>query len=138
MHDEQLVNNNAPFNVREPSTGKEKLTNVELNLGVAVSNRYILTDLEADNATVVTMNYTDKSTGIKEGLVEIIDENLYFDNRFYFTYKVEESVQILVINDENSTPYPGLVYATDDFYSVKETAVGQLKSNELNEADLIV
>jgi len=134
----QRVNNNNTLNVRVQNTGKEKLTNVELNLSVAGTKRQTLTDLEADNATVVTMNYTDKSTGIKEGLVEIIDENLYFDNRFYFTYKVEESVQILVINDENSTPYPGLVYATDDFYSVKETAVGQLKSNELNEADLIV
>src|SRR5690554_538400 len=134
----QRVNSNNTLNVRVQNTGKEKLTNVELNLKVEGNKRQTLTDLEANNNTVVSMNYTDKSTGIKEGVVEIRDENLFFDNRFYFTYNVEESINVLVINDEKSTPFPGLVYATDDFYKVKEIPVGQLKSNALNEADLIV
>ena len=133
----QRVNNNNTLNIRVQNTGKEKLTNVELNLNVAGTKRQTLTDLEADNYTVVSMNYTDKSTGVKEGVVELMDENLFFDNRFFFTYNVEESIQVLVINDEKSTPYPGLVYATDDFYTVEQTSVGQLKSNALNEANLI-
>ncbi len=134
----QRVNSNNSLNIRVHNTGAEKLTNVELNLSVGGSKRQILTDLEANSSTVVTMNYTDKSTGVKEGIIEVIDENLFFDNRFYFTYNVEESIKILIINDDKSTPYPRMVYETDDFYKVEQTSLAQLKSNSLNEADLIV
>jgi len=134
----QRVNNNNTLNIRVQNTGNDNLTNVELNLNVSGSKRQTLTDLEANNSTVVSMNYTDKTTGTKVGVVEIMDENLFFDNRFHFSYKVEESINVLIINDEESTPYPGLVYATDDFYKVSQTAVSQLKSNTLNEANLVV
>jgi hypothetical protein len=134
----QRVNNNNTLNIRIQNTGEEKLTNVELNLNVGGAKRQTLTDLEANNSTIVAMNYTDKTTGIKEGVVEIMDENLFFDNRFFFTYNVEESINVLIINDEKSTSFPGLVYATDDFYKVSQTLVAQLKSSTLNEADLIV
>ncbi|RYM34539.1 hypothetical protein ERX46_03970 [Brumimicrobium glaciale] len=134
----QRVNSNNTLNIRVQNTGDEKLTNVELNLNVGGNKRQTLTDLEANNSTVVAMNYTDKSNGIKEGIIEVIDENLFFDNRFHFNYNVEESINVLIINDEKSTPFPGMVYATDDFYTVEQTSVAQLKSNSLNEADLIV
>src|SRR5690554_2658683 len=134
----QRVNHNNTINIRIQNTGNEQLTNVELLLNINDYKRQIITDLNANNSTVVQMNYTDKTTGIKEGFVEIADENLFFDNRFYFTYTVEESIRVLIINDEESMPYPGLVYATDEFYSVQETSVAQLKNNILNEADLIV
>lgn len=134
----QRVNSNNTLNIRIQNTGNDKLTNVELNLNVGSSKRQTLTDLEAKNSTVVTMNYTDKSTGIKEGIIEVMDENLFFDNRFHFAYKVEESINVLIINDEKSTPFPGMVYETDDFYKVEQTSVSQLKSNSMNEANLIV
>lgn len=134
----QRVNSNNSLNIRIQNTGNEKLTNAELNLNVGGSKRQSLTDLDANNSTVVTMNYTDKSTGIKEGIVEVMDENLYFDNRFHFAYNVEESINVLIINEEKSTPFPRMVYETDDFYTIQQTSVDQLKSNSLNEADLIV
>ena len=134
----QRVNSNNSLNIRVQNTGNLKLTNVELNMNIGGNKRQTLTDLEANNSTVVTLNYTDKSTGIKEGIIEVIDENLYFDNRFHFSYNVEESINVLIINDEKSTPFPGMVYETDDFYNVEQTSVDQLKSNSLNKADLIV
>ncbi|PWH87153.1 BatA domain-containing protein [Brumimicrobium oceani] len=134
----QRVNMNNSLNIRVHNTGNEKLTNIELLLNVGGNRRQSLIDLEPNNNTVVKMNYTDKSSGTKVGTVEVIDQNLYFDNSFHFAYNVEESINVLVINDENSTSFPALVYATDDFYTVQESLVGQLKSNELNEASLIV
>lgn len=134
----QRVNVNNSLNIRVHNTGNEKLTNIELNLNISGSKRQTLTDIEANNSTIVSMNYTDKTTGIKEGVVEIMDENLFFDNRFYFTYNVEESINVLIINDDESTPYPRLVYETDDFYKINEVSVAQLQANTLSEANLIV
>lgn len=134
----QRVNVNNTLNIRIQNTGKEELTNVEVDLKIGDINRQALADLNANNSTIVSMNYTDKSTGLKDGIVEVMDANLSFDNRFYFTYKVEETVNVLVVNDKKSTPFPELVYKTDDYYTVSETSINQLKLNTLNEADLIV
>ncbi|RFC55146.1 BatA domain-containing protein [Brumimicrobium aurantiacum] len=134
----QRVNQNNTLNIRVNNTGQSKLTNVELNLKINGNNRQTLADIEGQSSTTVSMNYTDKTTGLKEGVIEVIDENLYFDNRFFFAYSVEESVNVLVINDENNTKYPELVYATDDFYNIDQTSIGQLKSASFNQADLIV
>src|SRR5690554_2589944 len=49
----QRVNNNNSLNIRIQNTGDEKLTNVEVNLNVGGNKRQTLTDLEANNSTVV-------------------------------------------------------------------------------------
>ena len=134
----QRVNVNNTLNIRIQNTGNENFTNVEVDLKVGGINRQALADLNANNSTVVSMNYTDKSTGLKDGVVEVMDANLSFDNRFYFTYKVEKTVNILIINDDKSTHFPELVYKTDDYYTVSETSLNQLKLNTLSNADLIV
>ncbi len=134
----QRVNVNNTLNIRIQNTGDDKLTNIEIDLKVDNVKRQALVDLNANNSTVARMNYTDKSTGLKDGVVEVMDANLSFDNRLYFTYKVEKTVNVLIINDEKSTSFPELVYKTDDYYTVSETSINQLKMSTLNEADLIV
>lgn len=134
----QRVNVNSTLNIRVQNTGAEKLTNIEINLAVGETKRQALVDLEANNSTVVTLNYTDKTTGLKSGVVEVLDENLFFDNRFYFSYTINETTQVLILNDESSVPYPALVFETDDFYSVSQMSVNQLKTEALGEANLIV
>lgn len=134
----QRVNVNNTLNVRIQNTGTEKLTNVEVNLNVGSTKRQLLADLEAENNTVVSINYTNRTIGIKEGWVEIVDENLYFDNRFYFSYEIKENVNVLIINEQNSVPFPRYVYQTDDYYFVQETSIEQLKTEALNDAHLLV
>ncbi|PKR80127.1 hypothetical protein CW751_11525 [Brumimicrobium salinarum] len=134
----QRVNQNNTLNIRVFNTGDTDLTNVALNLEIDDLKRQTLTDVKGKDYTIVSMNYTDKSVGSKAGFIELVDENLYFDNRFYFSYDVTSTVKILIVNNENSTPYPGLVYATDDFYQIEQNNVNQLKTNILNEANLIV
>lgn len=134
----QRVNINNTLHVRIHNKGKEKLTNVEVNLSVGNTKRQLLTDLEANNYTVVSINYTNRTHGIKEGIVEIVDENLYFDNRFYFSYEIKEATRVLIINEHNSLPFPRYVYQTDDYYFIQETSIEQLKTETLNEAHLIV
>lgn len=134
----QRINVNNTLNVRIQNTGKQKLTNVEVNTKVGSVNRQALIDLDANNNTIATINYTDKTIGVKEGLIEVMDENLYFDNKFYFSYEIKETVNVLIINEQGSTKFPQLVFETDDYYSIEQTVVDQLKIDALNKANLIV
>lgn len=134
----QRENVNNTLYARIYNTSNEPLANVEVNLEIGDTKRQTLVDLQPNNSNVISLNYTDKSTGIKSGKIEVLDENLYFDNHFYFSYEVKESINILIINDTESLPFPSLVYETDDYYNVQETSIHQLKIEELNKTDLIV
>lgn len=132
------VNVNNQLKIRIQNTGKEKLTNVEIALIINGKRRQTLTDLLPNNQTIVTINYSDKTSGTKIGKIEIQDPNLYFDNHYFFSYAVEKGVQVAVINGKNSVSFPSMVYATDDYYQVKSFQSTQIQSGNLSSADLIV
>ncbi|MBW7867537.1 MAG: BatA domain-containing protein [Brumimicrobium sp.] len=132
------ANTNNILYIRVQNTGDSKLENIELSLNINGNNRQTLADIEAMGSTIISMNYTDKTPGIKEGYVEVIDPNIYFDNRYYFSYEVKTENNIIIINGDNSHPYPSLVYKGDDYYSVQQISVQQIKIEELNRANLIV
>ena len=134
----QRVNVNNTLHIRVQNNGDNKITNAEINLEVNNKKRQTLADLEANSSTDVELNYTDKDAGIKEGVVEVMDEQLYFDNRFFFSYEVATNIDVAVLNGGNSATYPQLVYSTDSYYKVQEIQVERVKINELGNSDLIV
>lgn len=132
------VNMNNALNIRIQNTGLKELTNVELSLTINGNRRQTLTDLNANGSTIATINYTDKTPGIKEGVVELIDQNIYFDNHYHFSYNVDTGIEVLIINGNENINYPSLVYKNDDFYQVNQTSIDHLKTDELSKANLIV
>lgn len=132
------VDVNNSLTIRIVNTGKEKRFNVEVNVTINGKNRQTLVDLEANNSTDVTLNYTDKTKGSKAGKISIQDKNLYFDNQYYFTYSVKNKMNVLLINGENSIPLPQLVYATDSYYHIDRMNNAQINTSQLGAANLIV
>ncbi len=134
----QRIGVNSTLNVRVNNFGDSPITNAEIKLDVGKTNRQALTDLPANESTIVSINFTNKISGFQMGQVEVIDEHLNFDNTYYFSYEVKESLSVIVINGTGAPSYPKNVYLTDDFYQVEEINIGQLQVEKLNEGDLIV
>lgn len=132
------INQNNTLNVRVKNTSEQSLSNVSLELKVGSYERQLLIDIPASGSELFTVNYTDKTSGLKEGSVEISDDQLFFDDRYYFTYEVQESAEILIINGTESLPLPKLVYQTDDFFNVTEQPVKQLQLDAVKSSDVVV
>ena len=132
------INTNNILNIRIKNSGKKALNNVELSLNVNDYNREILVDLPANGREVAQINYTDNTTGLKKAKVEINDSQLYFDDKFYFSYGVKEKLNITVIQGKEASRLPSYVFQTDDYYSVKEIAVDQIQFSELKSSNLII
>ena len=132
------INTNNTLNVRIKNTGLEDLKNVELALNVNEYQRQLLVDVPANGSVVSQVNYSDKTTGLKSGKVEVNDNQLFFDDSYYFSYEVKSSANVLVIQGNEALPYPKLVYQTDEFYSVQERKENQVLLNEVKESDIII
>lgn len=114
------------------------LSNVTVDLHVNEYKRQTLVDLPQDGSVTVEFNYTDKTTGWKSGKVEVLDQTLYFDDAFYFSYEVLPELKVTILNDENSKKYPELVFQTEAYFKVVTTPVGQLQPEMLQSSDVLI
>lgn len=131
------VNRNNELNVRVVNVGKEDLKNIDLKLKVDDYERNMLMDIEAEASVVKTFNYTDNSTGFKAGSVEVNDQQIYFDDKFYFAYEVKEGNNIVIINTATSVDNPAWVYETDGYYKSRIIGENQVQREDIFSADLV-
>ena len=134
----QRIGVNSTLNVRVNNFGDSPVTNAEIKLDVGKTNRQALVDIPANESSVVSINFTNKQNGYQTGTVEILDEQLHFDNTYHFSYEVRKELNVSIVNGSDASSYPSDVYETDDFYKLESYDVEQLKIDVLNDADLIV
>jgi hypothetical protein len=132
------INVNNTLHVRVENAGNQDLNNVSLNLKVNEYSRQTLVDLPARKSVEVTFNYTDKSTGWKRAMVEIEDDQVFFDDAFYFSYEVKERMNVIVLTEDGAKPYATKVFETEPFFHVQELEVNQFKGELLDESDVLV
>lgn len=73
-----------------------------------------------------TLSVGGLAPGWKKGVVEITDYPVTFDDHFFFTFYVRQTLPVLAINYAPSNRYLTAVYATDSFFSLKEVDGGKL------------
>jgi hypothetical protein len=82
-----------------------KKQEVELHLFVnekRMAHRRVL--LKSDKKEIVPLSFQIKSTGIIKGYVEISDDNLIADNRYYFSLQIPSEIKVLYV-DNNPTVF---------------------------------
>ena len=129
---------NSKLNIRVVNFSNADLTNVEIQLTLGTIKRQALVDIDAKQKEIVSINFTNKDSGMQSGKVTVTDDQLYFDNTFYFSFSVEESLNITIINEGKSSGFVEKVFKTDDFYNINNLGSDRLKNGDFSSADLIV
>lgn len=132
------VNTTNELNVRVINTSDKDLSNVPLSLEIGEVNREILIDISSSSADVFKITYTDRQTGVKAGKVEIADNQLYFDDAFYFSYTIEDNINVLIINEQQVNQDPKLVFDTDPYFKTRSMASSQIQFDEIAKNDIVV
>ena len=77
---------------------EEATTNLELELEIGKKQRTSFIDIDAGKKSVISFQITDQENGRKNGKVSINDKQLYWDDDFYFSYRVADYSNTLIIN----------------------------------------
>lgn len=85
------------------------------------------------------ITFTDRTPGIKEAKLHIETGQLFFDDDFFFTYTIKESVNILLVdNREESSKNLEQLYSLEDYYNATSVNVESLVPDDFEDKELIV
>lgn len=98
--------------------------------------------LPSDDEAVVRFTHTVPRTGHHSGYIEISDDQLLIDNRYYFSFSIPDQFNVLIISDDNSGPLMALALtpspALNRYWSVAQVTTGGLSGVKLHEYDLVI
>ena len=124
--------------VRVKNLSKNDIVNAELSMQAGAQKRTLFLDVPAQKIAIANFQITNGTSGFIEGKVSVNDKQLYWDDDFYFTYKVAESAGVLILNGTDASPSVSRVYAIESFYKVKSISDLSFTRENLKETDLII
>lgn len=90
----------------------------------------------------VRFTYTFTSGGIHSGYVELSDDPLLADNRYYFSITLPARVNVLVVNGDNSGQFIGMALSpapsSNPFISVKTISMDELSTVNLFDYNILI
>jgi hypothetical protein len=124
--------------VRVQNFGEQAKKRLELQVKIGKIKRTMFLQIGANNSQIASFPYTETNKNFVQGQVQINDQQIHFDDTWYFSYEVPERTNVYLIEEANSSPNVARAYAVEARYNVQTTAPGEVAANTLAEADLIV
>ena len=101
------------------------------------SQQYI--NLKANESKIISFTFMPENTAIQEGLIQINDHPISFDNNRYFTLKNSNKVAVLCINSfGNNTAITTLFSNDTSLFNFKNTTDKNIDFNALKQQDIIL
>jgi len=113
------------------------LTTIKLTINGQQKSYY---QIEIDKKTTITedLNYiNDFQNNTINGIIEIEENDLEFDNQLYFSYNIIDKIEVLNINDKKVNYYIQSVFS-DSLFNITTYNTGQIKYNIIHKYDLII
>ncbi len=132
------INENNTLFIRIGNSGNEALQNIELHCVVDRSKRDVFIAIPANGKVTTSINYSDLSSGFKKGKITLNDAQLFWDDDFYFSYSINETMHVLIVNGENASPTVERVFNVEPFYKTSQINQSACTLDAIKKADLIV
>jgi len=85
-----------------------------------------------------TLAFMGLQAGWQQGLVELQDNPVTFDNKFYFSFNVSAQMPVLLIDGGTPNPYLKAVFASDPFFAARRVPDGNVDYAGLNSLPIVV
>jgi len=129
--------------VRIKNSSNQDYQNLPLKLTLNDSIKSITNfSVNAQNEITASLKYTNNTSGLQLGNIEISDYPFTHDNNWYISYFVEPQIKALAIFENNPNSQEGLNYISalfknDDFVVLDEMNVQSLQISKLNDYNTI-
>ncbi|MBI5207304.1 MAG: VWA domain-containing protein, partial [Candidatus Firestonebacteria bacterium] len=147
FHKEAIIGQITSFNAIAKNFGKESMQNKLLSLvinGQKVFNQQV--SLKPHEEIKLTLYHTFAKQGIHSGYIEISDDLMSIDNRYYFILDVIDKINILSVSgkngptpDKNETFYLNIALnpenSSNSIFRVKEITQDELDKIEFSDFD---
>ncbi len=141
----QLIEVGSPFTIKAQIKNYDNFSKSELLASLFVDGiRVMQTEFAVggNETETVPFRHTVYKPGYHSGWVEISDDGLPPDNKFYFSFKIPEQFNVLTIDGDNSGQLIQLALVPSEqlarYWSVKTVTPDMLTSVRLRDYDVVV
>ena len=121
------------------NAGENDAENIPIKLIINGKQKAVASvDISANSEAEIKIPYTINSTGIQSASLEIIDNPIVFDDKFYFSYNVTEQIPILSINNKEESEYINSLFAKDSAFVLTNVDVNKIDYSALPENNLVI
>ena len=95
-------------------------------------------DILAGNSAEIVMPFINYEGGICQGVAEISDYPITYDDKFYFSYNVTSAMSVLAIDGENGNAYLNALFASDSSVKYEHMQEQKLDYSSFGKYNLII
>jgi len=95
-------------------------------------------DLKAGSQEIVTVNFTIYEKGLHSGYIEIEDYPIVFDDKLYFSFSVQNQINVLAISDGHGDDLLRSFYETEPLFNFVTMDYRQVDYGRFKEFNLII
>ncbi len=111
------INQQEELFVRVFNKSTENYNNIPIKVMINDSLKSLASfNIQANTSEIISLKFTNTTTGLFNGMVEISDYPVIYDNTFFFTYNILKNLEILSINGTNESPNLKALYGSDDYF----------------------
>ncbi|MBL4592204.1 MAG: BatA domain-containing protein [Flavobacteriales bacterium] len=134
-----LLHQSEELSIRIKNNSENDLENIPIKL--FINNQNVVPasfSVGANDETIITLNYRNKTNGIQQGRVELRDSPVITDDIFYFSYSISENINILGIGKQENKTALSSIYSTDSVFNYSNYNVTQLDYSIIKKSNLVV
>lgn len=132
------VNSKNELNIRIVNKGTEDMINTEVLVNIDKYRKTIFVDIPKNQSIVTKLGYMDKTVGTKIGKIQVVDNHVFFDDSYFLSYEVKESVKVLILDGEDAIPNISMVLDLDNYFNYTSKKITAITKNDFKEKDLVI
>ena len=135
----QQPNQPVKLKVKIRNSGTEMLEKIPLRLTInGVQKTVASFSVEPEGETEVLLAYTNNTSGIQYGKLEITDYPVTWDDKFFFSYTISPAIPVLCINESKENPFLQALFSSDSAFVFKNAQNKQLDYSSFGRYPLII
>lgn len=92
----------------------------------------------ANSSQTIQFAYSNTANGLLDGIIEINDSPITYDNQFYFSYQINEKLNILLVGEQISNGFISKLFENDENINVKNNIGNNIDYSTLNNYNLLI
>ena len=124
--------------VKIKSYSENENTEIPIKLFINDSLRAVKSfNIEPNETKTIELNYKNSLKGNYNGEIKIDDYPISFDNSLFFSYNIQDNINILIIED-NKNEYLQKLFETENYFNVKRQNINNITYSDIDKSDLVI
>ena len=132
------VNTKNELNIRLVNAGANDMVNTEVLISIDQFKKTIFVDIPKNQSVTTKVGYMDKTTGIKSGKVQVVDNHVFFDDSYFLSYEVKEKINVLILDGEDAVPNISMVLDLDNYFNYSSKKITAITKDDFEEKDMVI